>query len=70
MYRVANAGQPHKGVCLGRVDTVFPILSALKCPVVSRRVATAQLKSRAARGLCYVSVLHMLFLGRVTILVL
>ena len=70
MYRVANAGQPHKGVCLGWVDTVFPILSALKCPVVSRRVATAQLKSRAARGLCYVSVLHMLFLGRVTILVL
>ena len=50
MNLVANAGQPHKGVCLCWVDTVFPILSALKCPVVSRRVATAQLKSRAVRG--------------------
>ena len=70
MNLVANAGQPHKGVCLGWVDTDFPILSALKCLVVSRRVATAQLKSRAARGLCYVSVLHLLLLGRVTILVL
>ena len=65
---VANAGQPHKGVSLVWVDTDFPILSALRCPVVSRRVATAQLKSSAARGLFYVSVLHMVFLGVVTIL--
>ena len=50
MNLVANADQPHKGVCLCWVDTVFPILSALKCPVVFRRVATAQLKSRAVRG--------------------
>ena len=47
---VANAGQPYKGGCLFWVDTVFPILLALKCPVVSRRVATAQLKSKACRG--------------------
>ena len=65
---VANAGQPHKGVSLVRVDTDFPILSALRCPVVSRRVATARMKSSAARGLFYASVLHMVFLGVVTIL--
>ena len=68
MNLVANAGQPHKEVSLGRVDTEFPILSALRCPVVSRRVETAQLKSSAACGLFYVSVLHMVFLGVVTIL--
>ena len=50
MNLVANAGQPHKEVSRGRVDTDFPILSALRCPVVSRRVATAQLKSKACRG--------------------
>ena len=68
MNLVANADQPHKGVSLVWVDTDFPILSALRCPVVSRRVATAQLKSSAARGLFYVSVLHMVFLRGVTIL--
>ena len=68
MNLVANDGQPHKEVSLGRVDTDFPILSARMCPVVSRRVATAQLKSSAARGLFYVSVMHMVFLGVGTIL--
>ena len=67
MNLVANAGQPHKEVSLVRVDTDFPIVSALRCPVVPRRVAIAQMKSSAARGL-YFSVLHMVFLGVVIIL--
>ena len=52
---VANADQPLKGGCLWWVDAVFPFLLALKCPVVSRRVATAQLKSKACR--CFVMLL-------------
>ena len=68
MNLVANAGQPHKDVSPVRVDTDFPILSALRCPVVPRRVAIALTKSSAARGLFYVSVLHMVILGVVTIL--
>ena len=50
MNLVADADQPFKGGCLCWVDAVFPFLLALKCPVVSRRVATAQLKSKACRG--------------------
>ena len=67
MNLVANAGQPHKEVSLVRFDTESAIVSALRCPVVPRRVAIAQMKSSAARGL-YVSVLHMVFLGVVIIL--
>ena len=68
MNLVANAGQPHKEVSPVRVDTDFPILSALRCPVVPKRVAIALMKSSAVRGLFYVSVLHMAFLGVVIIL--
>ena len=42
MNLVANAGQPHEEVSLVRFDTDFPIVSALRCPVVPRRVAIAQ----------------------------
>ena len=68
MNLVANAGQPHKEVSLVRVDIDVPIVSALRCPVVPRRVAIAQMKSSAARGLFCVSVLRMVFLGVVIIL--
>ena len=51
MNLVAHAGQPHKEVSLFRFDIESPILSALRCPVAPRRVAIAQMKSSAARGL-------------------
>ena len=48
---VANAGQPHKEVSLVRFDTESPSASALRFLVGRRRVAIAQVKSSAARGL-------------------
>ena len=39
MNLVASAGQPHAEVSLVSFDTESPIVSALKCPVVPRRVA-------------------------------
>ena len=42
MNLVANAGQADEEVSLVRFDTDFPIVSALRCPVVPRRVAIAQ----------------------------
>ena len=58
MNLVANAGQHHQEVSLVRFDTESPIVSTLRCPVAPRRVAIAQMKSSAARGLYAFSLAH------------
>ena len=66
MNLVANAGQPYKGGCLCWVDTVFLAL----VPRSVQKSCNCPIEIKGVSLLCHASVLHILFLGKVTILVL